>query len=135
MRFGVYGLGIVAGLLGIATAFFGLDDPLIRSIGILMCLGGAYLIKVAKGHGRIGVRGTRNKGSSQAGGNRPGRLAWVLGAVSLAASLVSFLLMNSDAVHGYHSAWSLYAFIVSGTLFMLVSGYIAGMLLWKVFKR
>lgn len=134
-RYGVYGLGIVAGLLGVATAFFGLDDPLIRSIGILMCLGGAYLIKVAKARGRMGGRGARNKGSIPAGGNRPRRLAWILGVVSLAASLVSFLLMNNDALYGYHGAWTLYAFIVSGTLFMLVSGCIAGMLLWKMFKH
>ena len=134
-RYGVYGLGIVAGLLGVATAYFGLDDPLIRSIGILMCLGGAYLIKIAKAPGQMRMRRPRNKGLSPADGGRTGRFLWILGAVSLVASLVSFLLMNNDALHGYNGAWEIYAFIVSGTLFMMISACIVGVSIWKMFKH
>ena len=135
MRYGVYGLGIVIGLLGLAAAFFGLDDPLIRSIGILMCLGGAYLLKIAKARSRRGKRDAWNKDPISANGGRPRRLMWILGTVSLAASLGSFFLMNNDALHGYHHAWTLYTFIVTGTLFMVVSGCIFGMFLWKLFKH
>jgi len=135
MRYGVYGLGIVIGLLGLAAAFFGLDDPLIRSIGILMCLGGAYLLKISKAHGRNGDRNSLSKSSIPVSGSRPGRLTWVLGAASLAVSLGSFFLMNDDALHGYHHTWTLYAFVLSGTLFMVVSACIVAMLLWKLFKH
>lgn len=134
MRYVVYGLGIVVGLVGLAAAFFGLNDPLIRSLGILMCLGGAYLLKVAKARGRMGGRNLGNKGLISPRRGRPGRLLWVSAAVLLAASLVSFFLMNKDALHGYQHTWMLYAFIVSGTLFMVVSACIVGTLLWKLFR-
>lgn len=135
MRYGVYGLGIVVGLLGLAAAFFGLNDPLIRSLGILMCLGGAYLLKVAKGHGRVGGRSLGNQGLIPPRRGRSGRLLWVSAAVLLAASLASFFLMNNDALHGYQHTWMPYAFILSGTFFMVVSACIVGTLLWKLFRH
>ena len=135
MRYGIYGLGICVGLLGVAIAVFWLNDVSLRSFGILMSLGGAYLIKVSKTHGQMELRSVLNKVSRPVGDDRPGRLAWILGAVSLAASGFSFWLMNNDALHGYHSAWPIYAFTISGTIFTLVSSYILGMLVWKMFNH
>lgn len=134
-RYGTYALGIVVGLSGVAIAFIELNDLLIRSLGILMCLGGAYLIRVSKIQGRVGLRGARNKSSRGVGTNRPRRPAWILGAASLVACGISFWFMNKDALDGYHNPWPLYAFIVSGTIFMLVSSYIAGVLIWKMFNH
>lgn len=131
----MYGMGIVVGLLGLAAAFFGLADPLIRSIGILMCLSGAYLLKAAKARGQIGRRYSVNQGLISLSARWPRRWQWILATAFLAVSLVLFFLMNNDALRGYHHDWIPYAFILSCTIFMIISSSIIGILLWKLFKH
>lgn len=135
MRYGIYGLGIVVALLGFAIAVFWFNDLLIRTFGILMTLGGAYLIRVSRINGQTELRSAQNIGSRPVGGDGPGRLAWISGAASLAAFGGSFWLMNNDALHGHHNVWTVYAFIVCGTISMLVSGYISVMLIRKMFSH
>jgi hypothetical protein len=133
MRYGIYGLGIVVAVSGFAIAVFRFNDLLIRSFGILMTLGGAYLIRVSRTQGQMELRGAQNIGSGPMAGDRPGRLAWISGVVSLAAFGGSFWLMNNDALHGHHNVWTVYAFIACGTISMLVSGYISVLLVRKMF--
>lgn len=122
-------LGIALGLSGLATAIVGFSDLFIRFVGIFLMLGGAYLIRMYRMSRMVILGGSIVSRSYPEGANHIRlRLAWILGAISLIASVISFFFMYVDATGGYHSdnAWPLYTFALSMMIFALTSSYIVG---------
>lgn len=133
-KYGLLVLGAAVGLSGVVVVFIWLDDVLIRSVGILMCLCGAYLVTASKkiGYAPSSVNGN---GYSVSIPNSPSRMVWIIGATSLVASAVSFAFMYKDALDGYHQVWPVYAFAISMTVLALVASYIVGVLVRKMFSH
>ena len=83
-------------LLAIAPAIFASNSILCRSVGILLLIAGAPLVR--KYPGRL---------------NRlaPVRWrAWTLGISTTVAAVVSWALLYNDARSGYHQVWPMYPF-------------------------
>lgn len=51
---------------------------------------------------------------------RPGRGLWIATGVSSLLAVLSFLVFRSDAIHGFHQLWPVYAFAVTGLVAPLV---------------
>lgn len=122
-------LGIAFGLSGLATAIAGFSDLFIRLVGILLMLGGAYLIRMYRMSRMVRLGDSIVSSSYPEGANHIRlRLVWILGAISLIASVISFSFMYVDATGGYHSdnVWPLYTFALSMMIFALTSSYIVG---------
>lgn len=51
---------------------------------------------------------------------RPGRGLWIATGVSSLLAVLSFLAFRSDALHGFHQLWPVYAFPVTGLVAPLV---------------
>lgn len=135
-KFGLIFLGAAVGLIGIVAAILWFNSVLIRSVGILICLCGAYLIAASKKIGReqrIGVIGNGPYSTSVI--DWPSRSVWIIGAVSLIAAGISFAFMYGDALDGYHKVWPVYAFAVSMVILASVASYIVGILVKKMFSQ
>lgn len=137
-RVGVCLLGIVLGVLGIAIATVGWGDVLIRSFGMLILAVGAFLISASRVHSRNSrkvLHAARSGNLYPTVFDRPRRFVWILGVISLVASCVFFALMVTDAQSDHQKMWMLYAFFASSTVLIITCGYIAGLLILRVFSR
>ena len=63
------------------------------------------------------------EGSFAKEAERVGPLVWTLVGASLAACVVSYYLMNLDALHGGNEVWPVYAFFVAVLALILSGGY------------
>ncbi len=105
------------------------NDFMIRSSGVLMCIIGAYLVKISNIRSLKGLRSTHNKSLNLMTPSRPGRLVWAMGAASVVATGVSFIYLYQDALDGYHQIWPVYMFAASALICALVCAYLVSKLM------
>jgi hypothetical protein len=107
---GLFTLALLLLVLGGVALYKGSHDNAIRSLGALACVASAYLVRKSKRQSSTASIGTTDQRADQKLANRPGRLMWSLGAVSLLLIGLSYLLLSSDAAHGHHEIWPVYLF-------------------------
>lgn len=135
-KYAFYVLGFIIGISGLTTALVYFGDFLFRSIGILVILVGAYVVRIAKESNSETITIVPTNSSNPPGVDRPTRQrVWVLFAVSLVASGISFIFMIEDAKAGYEQVWPVYAFALTMTIFALTSGYVASTFAKKIFSH
>jgi len=59
----------------------------------------------------------------------PGRLAWVISVALVPLLAVSFLLLQSDALHGGHAAWPVDVFAAVAVACAVTWGYLVSKLM------
>lgn len=131
----MYLMGIISGVLGIAIAIVGWNYVLIRSFGMLMLAVGTFLISASRARVRKGENNAPNHGLYTTQFERSRRFALILGAISLIASCVFFVLLMTSAQGNHRISPLLYAFFASSTILILTFGYIAGLFIVRIFSR
>jgi len=126
-----YGLFVFALLLltaGGVGLFLGLHNRMVRSLGVMAVMIGAYLVRASNVHSRPAAFVANRQGAGFTAAKGPGRLAWIA-AVALVPLLgVSYLYLESDAIHGANDVMPVYLFAGVGVACAVVWGYIAASL-------
>lgn len=97
-----------------ATFIFAPDSFAIRSSGLLAILISVPLIRRSKVRSRTAPVVSGKGWVSTKPSNRPSRVVWIAGIVSLAAVGASYFCMYIDALHGGHHVWPAYVFAGAG---------------------
>lgn len=97
----------------------------IRSVGLLMCVVGALLVKISNVRGVRGLYITDAKKVNLGAPKRPGQLAWALSVAAAVAIGISYIYLRKDALAGGHEVWPAYAFTASVLIAAVVWGYVA----------
>lgn len=132
-RYGLFVLAVIMGLSGIVVGGIWFNNFMVSSLGLLMCVIGAYLIKVSKVRGLMDVMGLRNTSSQSLDARapkRPGRLAWGVGVASAAALGISYFYFRRDALDGHNQTWTVYAFAASALICAVVWPYLVSIFLY-----
>jgi hypothetical protein len=130
-RYVLRALAILLFAFSCATFVLARNSFAIESLGLIALLGGLQLVRAARPASGF----TPSKWTVPGTPKRPGRLAWILLAASLAAAGISYHFMYTDALGGYHETWPLYLFLVAGAAVLATSGYVVVNIrdeLWKV---
>lgn len=93
-------------LLFAAVAFIaGSHNFVLRSLAIVAIMISVYLVRASNVHSRPtpAVASVREVSFNTTSG--PGRSTWVISIVLVPMLVVSYLLLQSDALHGGHSRW------------------------------
>lgn len=130
----LYILGVAMGLFGIIIGFYYLNNKMARSVGVLMCLIGAYVIRKAKIRSYGQYHEEINKKISKAKNSHLRPIVWVLALISFVACAVFLILMCIGTKTSYHHAWIIYAFAVSGQILLVVVVYIIGVVVRSIFR-
>jgi hypothetical protein len=128
MRYGLFALAIVLLLSGGVIFVIGNNDFVIRSIGIVMFVGGANLVRVSRVGRLKGLPSTTTESLDPEASRRPGRLAWAVGVASAVATGISFIFLYKDALDGYHQIWPVYMFAASSLICALAWSYLVAKL-------
>jgi|SRR5690348_5213628 len=123
-------LGAAIGLVGIVIVLVGWSNPALRPLGAALILGGAFLIGLSKRHDREQLIVAPSKSPRESGTRKSIRLAWSITALALIATVVFLWFIYRDAEAGYHEAWPLYSFAISGQIF-LVTFLISSVCSWR----
>lgn len=111
-------------LVAFAMLYLGDGNFAIRSLGLLLCVVSAYLVKSARG-GIAAADGKKERGIA-----RPGTVAWVVSALALVALGLSFFFLYRDALDGYHEVWPVYAFGAAIIVCAVVLPYMITKWIW-----
>lgn len=117
---------LMAGALLLAVYF---DDFVLRFLGVLLCIVGAYLVRASKVRGLKVPSSTDSQASSLEMPSRPGRLAWALGVGSAVMVGVAYFYLYKDALGGYHQVWPVRIFAASAMFGALVWSYLGARLM------
>lgn len=131
----LYFLSMVTGLFGVGIIFIDFNDNIIRSIGVAVVMVALYLLHLSSRRTHVYPVGQLGNSNLRNHSNKPGRIAWFLCVSMLVVVCASFWFMYEDANNGYHNAWPLYAFAISGQALVIVIAYIFGAYIWRMFKR
>jgi len=130
-KYGLFALAIILLLSGGVTLVIGFNDFMARSLGVLMCVVSAYLVRVSNVRGLKGLRNTDSQNLNLVMPKRPGRAAWVWGVASAVALGISFIYLYKDALDGYNQVWPVYAFAGSALICASVWSYIVAKLMQR----
>lgn len=130
-NYGLLALAIVLLISGLVINVVYFKDFPLRSFGLLMFVGGIFLVKASNvrslQEGRFKVSQSENPVAHR----RPGTVAWVLSVACAGAIALSYVCMRKDALAGGHEAWPAYAFAASAVIAAVVWGYVVA----KLVKR
>ncbi|MGB8029402.1 MAG: hypothetical protein WCF30_07020 [Terracidiphilus sp.] len=104
-RTGLFIFAIFLLLLAPVAFFVGSHNYLIRSLSVLAMIASAYLVRASNFHSRPTPLVASEQMEDFNATNGPGLLAWVLGLGLILMLVLSFLLVQSDALHGGHTGW------------------------------
>ena len=122
--YGLFTLAIILILSGAAVNVLYFKDFPIRSIGLLMVVAGAFLVRASNVHGLFGARITNTQNLNPMARKPPGVLAWALSVGSAVAIVISYHFMRESLRGGGTVVWPVYAFAVSALIGMVVWSYV-----------
>lgn len=116
-------------LCGGAAVVLWLHDVVLRSLGLVLCVGGVYLIKASNVGGVKDVLAART-GRTRADEppNRPDPFTWVLGGIALGATVFTFYALYRSARGGHYDVHAAYAFTAAVVVCALTWVYIVSKL-------
>jgi uncharacterized YccA/Bax inhibitor family protein len=126
-----YGLFIFAILLltaGGVGLFLGLHNPMVRSLGVAAVMASVYLVRASNVHTRPASSVASAQVAASTMANRPGRLAWIVALALVPLLGVSYLYLESDAIHGANDVTPVYVFAAVCVVCAVVWGYLAARL-------
>lgn len=123
-RYGLFALAVTLLLSGVVVNIIYFNDFPRRSLGLLMCVVGALLIRISNVRSLKGARITNRPNLNPRVHKRLGRLAWVLSVASAMAIGIFYIYLRKDALAGGHEVWPAYAFAVSALIAAVVWGYV-----------
>jgi hypothetical protein len=129
--YGLFALAIVLLISGLVVNVVYFKDFPLRSLGLLIFVGGVFLVKASNVRSLKEGRFTVSQNVSPVKHKRPGALAWALSAACVIAIGLSYVCMRKDALAGGHEAWPAYAFAASAVAAAVVWGYVVA----KLVKR
>ena len=128
-RCGLFSLAVVLLLSGFIVNVIYFKDFPIRSLGLLMCVVGALLVKASNVRGVKWARLTNGQNLNPVARKRPGALAWALSVASALGIGISYVFLRRDALAGGHEVWPAYAFAVSALIAAVIWGYVVSKLM------
>ncbi len=124
-RPGLFIFAIFLLLLGAVAFFVGFRNYLIRCLGVVVMMASASLVRSSNFHARLPSSIASVQEADLKATNGPGPLAWALGVALIPMLVLSFLLVQSDALHGGHTAWPADLFGAVAVACAVAWGYIA----------
>jgi uncharacterized membrane protein len=104
-RYGLFILAILLLVSGIAAFLTGFHNYIVRSIGVLAIVASVYFVRASNFHSSQTPPVANEIMEDLSATNGLGPVAWIIGVVLLLMLIFSFLLVQSDALHGGHTAW------------------------------
>jgi len=130
-NYGLFALAIVLLIAGLVINVVYFRDFPLRSFGLLIFIGGVFLVRLSNVHDIKAGRFTASQTVNASGRKRPGFIAWALSFACAVAIALSYICMRNDALAGGHEAWPAYAFAASAVVAAVVWGYVVA----KLVKR
>lgn len=128
-RYGLFSLAILLFLLAGAALFLGSHNFAIRSVGLVGCIVGVYLVRASNVHAPRASAVAAGEGPDSREKKRPGPLMWTVGVALLLLAGASFFYLYQDALHGYQEALPVYVFAGVGLACALVWSYLVSKVL------
>lgn len=125
-------LGIIVALAGCVIVALGFNSTLWETLGLIICMIGVFCVNSCRAKGLEKERIDRPHGQCAGFAQRPGALAWWLGAASVLALIGSFVALYVDAAFGSHWTWPLYAVVASALACAVSWGYLAAKMGWFI---
>ena len=119
-------IAILLLVLGGIAFYKGSNDLAIRSLGLIACVASVYVIRRSKSQTPSVSDGLAEQSRDPKAADRPGRLMWTLGAVSLLLIGISYFFLRMDAAEGHHQIWPVYLFFWVVVVCGLFLSYLAG---------
>jgi hypothetical protein len=123
-RYGKFVVAVVLLLLGLVVNIRYFNNFPLRSLGLLLLVVGAFLMKTSNIHGMKAVNSSSGLHLISPTRNRPGPLAWTASLSSVVALVISYIFLCQDANAGGHEAWPAYAFAGSALYGAIAWGYV-----------
>jgi FtsH-binding integral membrane protein len=132
-RYGLLALALLLLLLGGAGLYFGSNNYLIRSLGLMAILASTYLVRVSRVRNRslFPEASGRTMNLTTEG---PGRWLWIVSLVLVPLLGAAFFLMHIDFANGGHQAWPVYVFAGVALACCIVWSYLAAFA-WRARPR
>lgn len=108
--------------LGAIGIYFGSHNFAVRSCGIAAILASTYCIRRLHLRRRSDSFGANDHAMIEEDSAGPGRALWILSISLVPVLLLAFLLLNSDAASGGHTAWPADLFAGVGIVCAVVWG-------------
>jgi hypothetical protein len=104
-RPGLFIFAVLLLLLSAVGVFVGSHNYLIRSFSVLAVMVSVYLVRSSNFHVWPTSPVTSPQEADLNASNGPGALSWAVSGALVPMLVVSYLLLQSDALHGGHTGW------------------------------
>jgi hypothetical protein len=130
-RHGLFVLALLLFLLGGVGIYFGSHNYLVRALGVVSVMAGAYLARISDVRDRSSAPRRAVSGLDLKTADGPSRFLWVISLAMVPLLVIALFLLHIDAVSGGHEAWPADIFAGIGFACAIVWGY----LVMKILRR